>query len=402
MVEVLKNDKKIKDFFKEEGDTMINLSDHIRNTVVDMLNIPLIKSQSHTHFDEAKKMIAANVTGQMPEMIKENKEFFNNFLTQSAKTVTANHEIFSTIIHAANFDSRWKSLLLESLPTAKTLSSVDTLADQLKTTKIDTIENTKATKENKNNLLKAARQIGHLKTSQIENSFRAVETQIRIHNINTIKSDDNKDFRSLDDKQQQNEIHKILSKHTNGTKSGTINIFKPRTGAKQFESLALVTFHTTTLKYAFERSFAAWKRESPTKNEKLTISRAPPGRAPGDETQKQPKDIKREIATLFHNAIDKAKAEHPTKNIKQEHLTDEQILAMPVQLKTKYKPFATYWEFLCPTNNITYNIYTPGRDPFDNFDFHREIPNPTTRNEAITKPEYKNYYKLKTYKKRET
>ena len=88
--------------------------------------------------------------------------------------------------------------------------------------------------------------------------------------------------------------------------------------------------------------------------------------------------------------------------IHAKHLSDDQILAMPVQLKTKYKPFATYWEFLCPSNNITYNIYTPGRDPFDNFDFRDEIPNPATRNEAITKPEYKNYYKLKTYKKRET
>ena len=30
------------------------------------------------------------------------------------------------------------------------------------------------------------------------------------------------------------------------------------------------------------------------------------------------------------------------------------------------------------SNNITYNIYTPGKDPFEYFDFHDEIPNPST------------------------
>jgi hypothetical protein len=72
---------------------------------------------------------------------------------------------------------------------------------------------------------------------------------------------------------------------------------------------------------------------------------------------------------------------------------------MPVQLKAKYKPFATYWEFLDPTNNITYCTYTPGRNPFDNHDFKKDIPNPDTRKEAQTNPAYKKYYELKTYKK---
>ena len=240
-----------------------------------MLNHTDITTYSHTLFTTGRDKIASNITEKMPEMIKNNKDFFTLFISPTSRTVTANHEIFSTIIHAANFDSRWKSLLLESLQTAKNDSSIYTLAAQLKTTKIDTIANTKATKENQNNLLKAARQIGYLKTSQIENSYRAVETQIRIHNINTIKSEDNQDFRNLDNTKQEKEIQALLQQHLKDPKAGTINIFKPKPGAKQFESLALVTFKTTTLKYAFERAFAAWKRDKPTKNEKLTISRAP-------------------------------------------------------------------------------------------------------------------------------
>ena len=110
-------------------------------------------------------------------------------------------------------------------------------------------------------------------------------------------------------------------------------------------------------------------------------------------------EFKKDIALLYHNALSTAQRNNPTSVIPHKELTEEQIAAMPVQLKSKYKPFATYWEFLCPTNNITYNVYIPGMDPFDKFDFTKAIPNPATRKEAATKPEYKKYYELKTYNK---
>ena len=83
--------------------------------------------------------------------------------------------------------------------------------------------------------------------------------------------------------------------------------------------------------------------------------------------------------------------ENPTSIILQQELTEEQTAAMPIQLKSKHKPFATYCEFLCLTNNITYNVYIPGMDPFDKFDFTKPIHNPAT------KPEYRKYYELNTF-----
>jgi hypothetical protein len=100
-------------------------------------------------------------------------------------------------------------------------------------------------KHNQHNILMAARQIGHLKTSQIGNSCKAVKTHIRIHNIYTIKIDDKLDLRTLEDAKQEKEIQAILQLHLK--KAGTINIFKPRTGSKQFEPLTLIPFKTTTL-----------------------------------------------------------------------------------------------------------------------------------------------------------
>ena len=111
-------------------------------------------------------------------------------------------------------------------------------------------------------------------------------------------------------------------------------------------------------------------------------------------------DIRRQIAGHYRHSISLLKESfNPTAQHNYKPLTEDQITAMPVQLKAKYKPFATYWEFLDPTNNITYCTYTPGRNPFDNHDFTKDIPNKETRKEAQTNPAYKKYYELKTYKK---
>jgi hypothetical protein len=321
---------------------MSTLSDKITTTVIEMLSNKDITDVAATHFDEAKKITANLISSYLEKMLTENQDFFNKFTPKPAKPGTPNQDLLNTIIYAANFDSRLKSLLFETLPTAKTIASVNSLSIKLTATRVDTLSNTKATNENRNNILKAAVQIGNIKTSQIETSYRAVETQIRIHNINTIKMDNHTIFKDLEDKPQTQEIMRIIATHTNGENASSVTIIKPRTNAKQFDALALVTFKTTAHKYTFERAFAAWKRSSPSKNEKLTISRAPPGRAPGDEKLHQPKDIRKQIAGHYKRAMATSKAKYPGKQHHgNDELSDEQIQAMPVQLKTKHRPFAT-------------------------------------------------------------
>jgi hypothetical protein len=91
-------------------------------------------------------------------------------------------------------------------------------------------------------------------------------------------------------------LHTLVVCTTGDSGAGTVSIFKPKQGAKQFDPLALITFKTTTLKYQFEREFAIWKRTNPTKHEKLTISRAPPTKIPGEDLNEKPMDIRRQIA----------------------------------------------------------------------------------------------------------
>ena len=97
-------------------------------------------------------------------MIINSKTFFSGFFTTVTSANKSNLEVITMIIHSSNLDSGWKSLLHDSLSTAKTTSSVHTLVAELKILKIDS----KKTKKLANNLIKAARQIGHLKTSKIE------------------------------------------------------------------------------------------------------------------------------------------------------------------------------------------------------------------------------------------
>ena len=182
----------------------------------------------------------------------------------------------------------------------------------------------------------------------------------------------------MDNNQQEEEIKDIIKLHTTDPKAGSINIFKPKQGGKQFESLALITFKTTTLKYLFERNFAVWKRTNPTKNGKLSISRAPPTKIPGEDHNAKPNDIRRQIAGFYNLKVNQLKDALNTNAQRYKELTEEQVTSMPVQLKVKYKPFATYWEFLDPSNNITYCTYTPGMDPFGDHDFSKDIPNPET------------------------
>ena len=69
-------------------------------------------------------------------------------------------------------------------------------------------------------------------------------------------------------------------------------------------------------------------------------------------------------------------------------------------MKTTRKPFSTYWEFLCPTNNTTFMPYTPSTNPFNEYDFNAPIANPVTRKHATSDPIYGNRFPPKIYNKK--
>ena len=54
--------------------------------------------------------------------------------------------------------------------------------------------------------------------------------------------------------------------------------------------------------------------------------------------------------------------------------------------------FGIYFEFFYPINNATLMKYAPGSNPFSGSNFLDNIPNPYTRQLAITNADYRKRY----------
>ena len=55
-------------------------------------------------------------------------------------------------------------------------------------------------------------------------------------------------------------------------------------------------------------------------------------------------------------------------------------------------PLTIFFEFRDPTNNLTLMRYIPENNPFERFDFQQDIPNPGTRQKALSDAVYAKRY----------
>ena len=136
--------------------------------------------------------------------------------------------------------------------------------------------------------------MGDLKTSEMEHRSKALENDIRIHNINHLDEGTDHHFRALNFTDQIKRIHKLVTDHlTTKNASFTTQIFAPKSGSKHFEALAYVKFSSPGLKFEFEKNFANFKRNNP--GCKLTTSRPSPQRTQSDRDLPSISDIKTRI-----------------------------------------------------------------------------------------------------------
>ena len=67
-------------------------------------------------------------------------------------------------------------------------------------------------------------------------------------------------------------------------------------------------------------------------------------------------------------------------------------ISLYITRKTTKNPFSIYFEFRDPTNNLTLMRYMSNCNPFERFNFREEIPNPGTRQKAMSDEVYKKRY----------
>ena len=335
------------------------------------------------------------ITANLAPTIIKYKDVFLSTVLSPARNDINTKPLIELIINTANYYSIWMEVI-QALPTAISPVTAHTLSSKVSIIekKVTTLEHNDT--EMDHQITKIATRMGDLRTSEMEQRSKAIENDIRIHNINSLDDGTVNHFRTLSHSNQIARIHKLVSEHISTTNpSFTTQIFSPRSGSKHFEALAYVKFSSRELKFEFEKNFANFKRNNP--GCKVSTSRPAPPRTQSDRDMPTINDIKTRIGMLYNQAVISAKHKNP--NIAYNPLHQEEIDAIQVSLKEKHKPYKVFYEFLCPTNNTTFMPYTITTNPFSEYDFKHSIPNPITRKHAQSDKSYEQRFPPKVYKK---
>ena len=356
-----------------------------------------IKNYAHELFHEAKEHTATKVASKLPDLILDIKHIITPIVTHITRNEEKVKAMLELHISGLNFDNYILKLLHNALPTANSDSSINSLSSALDNIKVDVYNNTTNIKHAENCILKAAVRIGNLKSHQVEQTYKSTEDQLRLHKIESIGIGTDKHFRVVSDKEQTALVAKYLQEKINSPQPTKIDIFKPKGNNKKFEPLALLTFHSSADKFNFEKTFANFKRATPGEN--LSISRPQPPKTAGPNDIESIQSVKEKLGSLYNAEIKKQTGKYPG-TVPWKELTNDEINSMPVTIKTKQRPFATYYEFLCPSNNTTFMPYTAEHNPFLDYCFREAIPNPVTRAAAANDPKYKVRFQLHPQKRK--
>ena len=391
------NDEHNANFFNQDGEPMGKLTDAaFQSFLVFCDTYPELSRDTNGHYDTAKKSLASEMSAHIPVILTTYKEDFTPFLTISARQNVLNKELNELIIKGANFDNKWHIIIHETMPTAKASTTNHTLANTMYTLEKETEKHNTNIIDMEHQITKMSVRLGDLKTSELEARHQQVENIIRLHNINALDEGTPHHFRTLKHPEQLKRIHNLVNEHLSAGVGYSTQIISPREGSRHFESLAIITFLNPNSKYEFEKNFAEYRRKNPST--KITSSRPAPQKTSSDRDMPDSNDIKEKIGMLYNQKASEARQINPSTEYNQ--LSKEEIGAIQVQLKTKRKPFSTYWEFLCPTNNTTFMVYTPDRNPFMDYDFNAKIANPLTRKHALSDPQYGKRFPPKIYNRK--
>ena len=384
-------------FFNTDSDQMNKLTDTAFQTFLALCdNYPDLKRDNNGHYENAKKDLATSLSSHIPIILNASKSELTPFITIQSRGTALNKELTEIIIRGANFNNKWTTIIHDTMPTASSNISTHTLANTMHNIQNNTEKNESNIIELDHQISKISTRIGDLKTLEMEMRHQKVENIIRLHNITSIGQGTPYHFRALSHANQMKEISNIIDQSLPGNHGYSINIITPKDNTRHFEPLAIITFSNSSSKFEFEKNFADYCRKN--QSFKVTSSRPSPQKTTSDRDQPDIGDIKSKLGMLYNQKISEAQQHNP--NIAYKPLNPQEIDAIQVQLKHTNKPFSTYWEFLCPTNNSTFMVYTPNINPFQEYDFNNPIANPLTRRHAITEPKYQKRFPPKIHNKR--
>ena len=392
-----KKDDENKKFFENTGDNMTKIATSSNQQIMAMMNNTNLKKLTGTHHEAESTKLAAEFATQIPTKLMQQKEELLPYLLKPSRTAALTKDLHELVVRNINMSNKWLLAIHATFPTAAKTETNFTISNRLHTLQEESDTLTKNNTELDHQIAKIAQRMGDMKTSELEQRFSKVENMVRLHNINFLNEGTENHFRNQTEADKHKTIIDLVHTHTNANTRIDLEIIQPQSRtARQFESLAIITFRDPKQKFIFEKNFAIHKRATP--NYKPSISRATPPKASSDRDQPDPSDIKSRIGMLYNQKIAQVKAVDPTCTTKS--LTTAQIDSIQCVLKTKYRPFATWWEFLCPNNNCTFMTYIPEQNPFDKYDFKDAVPNPITRKHLAEDARYVTAYPIRQNRKK--
>ena len=200
-------------------------------------------------------------------------------------------------------------------------------------------------------------------TKQLMDEFDKTDSELKLTDLHFIDN-----WRASDDRAKKtNYVSNLVSQHLSRQACFNVNYINPKMG-KEF---CMVTFAVKSDKFKVEHGIADYRRNKGGKFVRTT--RPSPQKYHGDKRLDYI-DIKKEILGHFKDKLHKM-----TQPI-QDVPTDSQLLdAIHVYERIRKRPTVMYYEFMDPSDGLTYITFSRGTDPFRGHDFSHQVPNPYAR-----------------------
>jgi hypothetical protein len=253
-------------------------------------------------------------------------------------------------------------------------------------------------------------QVAALTTMTTEAKYTAVNNRINVKKVGSLATSPYIEGDRANRCKREGEIHfelvRILKFHGAHKINFSTFIVDPKPNTTQ-SVLAIITFALSDDVFTFERFMAIARKAKKDGGGycEATTTRYTPFDDPASNIP--PLDSIRRMIIGFYKqklSADVDKVRNSGGDTKSKEMDETHDLGENFDLicmkATENKPFRIFWEFLCPTSNVAFIKFTPGKTPFEFYDFAAAIPNPDVRAMASTDAAYAKSYRKEERKKK--
>ena len=395
----------------ELGNVTTDIYTDLHSEVTELLvniyakNKELFKAQAPTnHLDASQKMFEALSKDIIQKLLVLTKDSFANMAFTTGDSGTKIEMKKVIVEHSNPFLFQISEMVKNSVYEHSKLKSKAHLEDYSNFLLGMDKDNSDAKANTKSQMTNLQAQMASLTNAVAESAQSENDKKIRIRNLGKVITTQplrgaNHEATKANRETRENELKNWIKKICNETGSYKPNfslyLIDPKGASKQ-GTTAILTVPLESDKFRIEQIISSKRKadlDLPS-SQRFTGKDHPAFNIPKFT------DISSKILVLYENALQAQVGQIADPELRERTQTKWRLdgdLSLYVTRKTTKSPFSIYFEFRDPTNNLTLMRYMSRDNPFDRFDFTEEIPNPGTRQKALSDAVYKKRYQA--YKK---